>query len=136
MEHPILYPSLLERFKAIILDGFIIIIGLVIAGLIFSGFPDAPGFVRGSVFVLVFLLYEPIMVAMGGTIGHRVMGLRVKSYSDSSKNIMLPLSIIRSIVKWLLGWISFLSMIANEEKRAMHDLLSSSIILYKKDAEL
>ena len=133
MEQNIIYPTLLDRVKAVIVDGFIIVAGLVIAGLIFAEFPNAPGYVRGAVFILVFLLYEPIMVSLGGTFGHRIFGLRVKSHINHSRNIIVPLAIIRSVVKWFLGWISFFSMLSNPEKRAIHDLLSGSIVLYSED---
>ncbi|MGE3800656.1 MAG: RDD family protein [Candidatus Kapaibacterium sp.] len=135
MESDISYPTLRERFKAIVLDGFIILIGLVVAGVIFGQFPNAPGYVRGAVFVLVFLLYEPILVSTGGTVGHRVFGIRVKSYADYSRNVMIPFAIIRSVVKWILSWLSFFTMLSNPEKRAIHDLLSGSIVLYREDAE-
>lgn len=134
MEQDFYYPTLRERFKAIVLDGFIVLVGLVAAGLIFGQFPNAPGYLRGGVFILLFLLYEPIMVSTGGTVGHRVFGLRVKSYFEESRNIMLPMAIIRSVVKWVLSWFSFFTMLSNPEKRAVHDLLSGSIVLYREDA--
>jgi uncharacterized RDD family membrane protein YckC len=126
------YPRLATRFKAMIVDGFMIMIGFVLAGMIFSVFEAAPGYVRAIVFVTIVFLYEPILVSFGGTIGHRANGIMVKSNTNRNKNIFFLFALVRSAIKWFLGWISFVTMITNPEKRAIHDLLSNSIVLYKK----
>ncbi len=126
------YPSLATRFKAMIVDGLMIITGFFLAGVIFSIFEDAPGYARGIAFVFIIFLYEPILVSFGGTIGHRANGMIVKSHANTDKNIFFLLAILRSLIKWFLGWISFITIINGKEKRAIHDLASNSIVLYKK----
>jgi uncharacterized RDD family membrane protein YckC len=131
-ENPIAYPLLVERVKALMVDGFVLIAGIVLAGIIIGSFDNTPAFVRGAVFVFLFFLYEPVLISIrGGTIGHTAMGLKVKSHADRNKNVFLLFSIFRSAVKWLLGWLSFLTMISNKERRAIHDLASNSIVLYR-----
>lgn len=129
------YPTLLERFKALVLDAGIIIVSLIAAGLVFQSFPEASGTVRGLVLIGIYMLYEPVMVSLGGTIGHRVFGMVVRSHADRNRKVMFPLALVRSLVKWLLGWLSFISMIGNEERRSVHDIASRSIVLYKEEIE-
>lgn len=132
-EIPVEYPLLAERFKAMLVDAFLILFAMVLVSLLFSVFENAPGFVRGAVFILLIFLYDPLFVSFGGgTIGHRAMGLKVKSHSDRNRNVFLPLAILRFIVRWFLGWISFVTMISDKEKRAIHDLLCNSIVLYRE----
>lgn len=127
------YPRLIERVKALIIDGFILVPLIILAGYLFSFFEDAPGYLRGAVFVLILFLYEPILVSFGGTIGHRVMGMKVKSNSNRNKNLFFLLAIFRSAVKYILGWISLLTILMHKENRAMHDLFSNSIMLYREE---
>ena len=129
---PIEYPRLIDRFKAIIIDGFIIIILFFLSAWIFGIFENAPTFLRVGTFIILFGLYEPTMVSMGGTFGHRAMDLRVASNSSYDKNVIWPLAIIRFAIKWFLGWLSFLSILGSEHNRAIHDILSNSIVLYKE----
>jgi uncharacterized RDD family membrane protein YckC len=131
-ENPIAYPLLVERVKALMVDGFVLIAGIVLAGISIGSFENTPAYVRGAVFIFLFFLYEPVLVSIrGGTIGHSAMGLKVKSHADRNKNMFLLFSIFRSAIKWLLGWLSFLTMISNKERRAIHDLASNSIVLYR-----
>jgi len=67
----------------------------------------------------------------GGTVGHKIVGLKVKRESDSDKNLNVIAAILRVLMKALLGWISLLTVTSDDKKRAMHDSATGSIVLYK-----
>jgi uncharacterized RDD family membrane protein YckC len=58
-----------------------------------------------------------------------IMGIRVKNHQETSKNIKFYQGVIRILSKAVLGWLSFLTINFNPEHRAIHDYLSSSIVL-------
>jgi len=111
-------PSLLARFKSILVDSVVIMILMIIAATILNTLNIESGLVRGVTLSLI-LLYEPIMVAIDRTIGQRMMGLRVRKYStfindDSHQNINIFYSLFRFSVKILLGWLSLLTIHSNK----------------------
>ena len=126
------YPQLLERIKAAFAD-IIILIGLmIIASSIFSSFEQVPDSARIAVFVFIFALYDPLFTSIfGGTIGHILMGLKVKQEKNPEKNIWIHLAIIRFLAKVGLGWISLLTVTGTEKKTAIHDSIVGSVVLYR-----
>ena len=85
----------------------------------------------------IILLYEPILVAIGGTVGQRIMGLRVrvkKSFVEKreKKNINFFSSLLRYISKILLGWISLLTIHSDKYGQALHDKIGSSVMTFEK----
>jgi uncharacterized RDD family membrane protein YckC len=130
------YPGVFDRIKAIITDGVLIIIFMFVASYIFSLFKTVPDYARIIAFVFIFLLYDPLFTSIfGGTIGHMIIGLRIKRESDEQKNILFPLAIVRYIVKVSLGWISLLTISANAKRKAIHDYLVGSVVVYAKPKE-
>ena len=126
------YPGVLARVKAVMVDGILLLIFLVIASSIFSQLNDVPDYVRMLVFVLIFVLYDPILTSStGGTIGHHIIGIRVRKVSDEKNNINFLLAIIRFIIKSSLGWVSLFTVMANEKRRAIHDFVAQSVVTYK-----
>lgn len=71
------------------------------------------------------------MTFFGGTLGHKIVGLKVKRESNSDKNINIIAAIFRFLMKALLGWISLVTVTSDDKKRAMHDSATGSIVLYK-----
>lgn len=53
------YPKLVERYKAMIADGIVILLGFVLAAIIFSFFENAPVFIR----VMSFLFFGSFLRA-------------------------------------------------------------------------
>jgi uncharacterized RDD family membrane protein YckC len=130
------YPGVFDRVKAIVTDGLVIVVFMLIASYIFSLFESVPDYARIIAFVFIFLLYDPLFTSIfGGTIGHMMLGLRVKRQSDEQKNIIFPLAILRYIVKASLGWISLLTVSGNDRRKAIHDYLTGSVVVYAKSKE-
>lgn len=127
-----MYPNLIDRTKALLIDGVILIVLIIITSDILTHFVNIPDYLKIGLFIVYFLLYEPILLCTkGATIGHHYAGIKVKKYSNTDANISFFSGIIRFTLKGLLGWISFISFFASDNKRAIHDFASSSIVLYK-----
>lgn len=126
------YPSLLKRVQALVIDFIILLVVFSVTSLLIGFFGDPPVAVRVIVFVFMFYLYEPLLISLtGGTIGHRLIKLRVCDYDNQQKNINIFKASFRFIIKGALGWISFIIVSFNTEKRSIHDFAGNSIVLYK-----
>jgi len=131
------YPGIFERLKAIVTDGIILVVFMFVAAHIFSLYENVPDNARIIAFVFIFLLYDPLFTSLfGGTIGHMIIGIRVKRESNELKNILFPLAILRYIVKALLGWISMLTIARNTKRKAIHDILVGSVVVYAKSGKI
>ena len=131
------FPDVSERVKAAITDS--IVIGLFMLGVvyIFSNIEKVPDFARILAFIFIFVLYDPLFTSLfGATIGHMLIGIRVKRESNYEKNIIFPLAIIRFVFKAFLGVISLLTVSSHEKKKAIHDLLVGSVVLYDKKEDI
>jgi uncharacterized RDD family membrane protein YckC len=64
-----------------------------------------------------------------------ILGIRVKRESNEQKNILFPLAIPRYIVKVLLGWVSLLTVSGSKKRKAIHDFLVGSVVVYAKPKE-
>jgi uncharacterized RDD family membrane protein YckC len=124
------YGSLITRVKGILVD-FVILMGLgIFASTMLARFEPVSNAVRIIVFLLVFFLYDPVTTsAFGGTIGHYVMGLRVRRNDDETKNISLPVALIRYFAKIFLGAISLITVSGNKKNRAIHDSIAGSVVI-------
>jgi uncharacterized RDD family membrane protein YckC len=126
------YPGVANRVKAVVSDSVVTLILVIIVTYIFSIFENVPDNARIIAFIFIFFLYDPIFTSVfGGTIGHMMFGLRVKREKDQMKNILFPLAMIRFLVKVSLGWISLLTVSGNKKRKAIHDYLVGSVVIYK-----
>lgn len=128
-------PSLKDRLQAFIIDGIIIVIAMFVFTYFLGQMQEVSDELRMYLFIFLFFIYDPLLTYFGGTLGHRASGLRVRYGSDTSKNISLPAAFIRFGVKFLLGWISLLSVSVNSRGKAIHDFLVGSVVVYKDDME-
>jgi len=129
-------PDISNRVKAAITDSVVLILMMYAFSILFSQFEEVPNNLRIASFVFVFLLYDPILTtAMGGTLGHRLMGLKVKKRSNTTENLPFFLSLPRFLVKVTLGWVSLLTVSSHKERLAIHDLAVGSIVLFRADPE-
>jgi uncharacterized RDD family membrane protein YckC len=68
-------------------------------------------------------------VSRGRTVGQWVIGIRVRQRANPEERIGLPQAYLRTLIKDVLGGLSFLVMGFNRERRALHDLAVGSIVL-------
>ncbi len=126
-----IYPGVFDRVKAVIVDSIILIILIVITTDIFSSFDNVPNIAKIIAFVFIFCLYDPLFTSLlGGTVGHKAIGIRVKRANNPEKNILFHIALLRYIIKGGIGWISLLTVSGNEKRLAIHDSLAGSIVIY------
>ncbi len=126
----IIYGSLGQRVKAIFVDSLVIAVFGVLTSMLLREFSDIPDYYRAVPFVFIFLIYDPLFVSLfGGTLGHLVMGLRVREAKEQTKKIIFPFAFIRFIVKICLGWLSLLTVTGNKKKQSIHDSVIGSVVL-------
>lgn len=129
----IIYPGVTDRIKAMLADSVILVIQMAIAAYSFSMFEYVPELVKKIAFIFIFLLYDPLFTSIfGGTIGHMMFGLRVKREHNLRKNILFPIAIARYVIKAVLGWISLLTVMSNKKRKAIHDYVTGSIVVYNE----
>lgn len=122
------YPFILERIQSILIDSVLIMACMILFSDILSNFKNVPNWVRAFLFVSLFL-YEPVMTTFSGTIGNNIKGIRVRKHSDENTSITFFQAVIRYAFKLLLGWLSFISIFSNNKKRAIHDIVSGTVMI-------
>jgi uncharacterized RDD family membrane protein YckC len=127
------YPGVSDRIKAAFVDSIITVLFLFLATFVLSKFDVVSDSVRIITFLFIFGFYDPIFTSIfGGTIGHFAMGIRVKRKSNPEKNIMFPYAVIRFIVKLSLGIISLFTVSNSQNRLAIHDFATGSLVVFKK----
>lgn len=125
------FPSLMTRIMALFIDLILILTIFFLTAYLIELFGDIQGWLKGVIMITMIFLYEPIFVTLFGcTAGHYLLKLRVRSIKSSSKNISIIHAFIRFFFKSILGWVSFLTVTFNKRKRAIHDIVSGSIVIH------
>lgn len=122
------YPFMIERIQSILIDSILIIACMILFSDILSNFKNVPDWLRAVLLIFLFL-YEPIFTTFGGTIGNNIKGIRVRKNSDETQSINLFQAIIRYFFKLLLGWLSFITIFSSDKKRAIHDIISGTVMV-------
>jgi uncharacterized RDD family membrane protein YckC len=123
------YPQLSERIQSTFIDTLLIVALMFLSANLLDKFNNVPDEVRIAIFVALWIVYEPFCMTIGCTFGNYIKGIRVKKYSNTTKRINIFQAVIRYAVKILLGWISFLTISTNSKRRAIHDLISGSVMI-------
>jgi len=123
------YPSLNTRLQSIFIDTMFVIIMMIVVSSILDKFSNVPDWLRIVLFVAIFIIYEPVCLTFGCTIGNYIKRIRVKKYADTNSRINFFQAMIRYSVKVCLGWLSFLTIHSNPSKRAIHDFASGSVMI-------
>ncbi len=89
------------------------------------------GWIRALVFIGIWGVYEPLSMTLGSTLGNYLMKIKVRQEGNRDKKINLLQALIRFIIKISLGWISFLTIHSNKERRAIHDFAAGSVVIEK-----
>jgi uncharacterized RDD family membrane protein YckC len=129
------YPELSARIQSTFIDTLFIVMLMFIFSSILDRIQDPPEWLHIAMFVGIWVIYEPVCTAFGCTIGNYLKGIRVRQATDDSKRINIFQALIRYAVKVLLGWLSFLTVHQNTERRAIHDLAVGSVMVNVSQAE-
>ncbi|MGN6436308.1 MAG: RDD family protein [Agriterribacter sp.] len=123
------YPLLSERIQSTFIDTVFIVILMFIFASVLDRFENVPDGVRITLFVLVWIVYDPVCTSLGFTLGNYIKGLRVRQHENVDKKINVFQAALRYLIKIFLGWISFLTINTNKEKRALHDFVAGSVVI-------
>jgi uncharacterized RDD family membrane protein YckC len=132
----IYYPRLIKRVRAVLIDSVVVPAAAVASlgigyGLGITDFATRALLVAAPIFVL-----EPGLVTVtGGTLGHHLVGIRVRK-KDGSGNLNIFAATLRAIIKFLLGWLSFVFVFTTARHQAIHDLVSGSVVVHRSTAGL
>src|SRR5436190_8207282 len=97
---------------------------------------NAHGALKIGPLVAGFLALEPGLVSWtGGTIGHHLMGLRIRDVVED-RNIGLIRATIRAVSRALLGWVSLVFILVTRKHQAIHDYISRTVVVLRNAAEL
>jgi RDD family protein len=131
-----LYARFVRRLCAMVVD--VIVILLLIYGAVFAAtiaHTDNIARALGLTVVVIFLLYEPVLVCMtGSTIGHYYANLRVVDDRHHG-NVSFLKAVARLVIKSVLGWYSFITMTATRRNQALHDQLTRSTVQMRDPAK-
>jgi uncharacterized RDD family membrane protein YckC len=129
----IVYPSLSKRVQSLFIDGLLMIGLMMLSGWVLDKVnpnqEEGDEWIRAILFIGIWGVYEPLAMTFGCTLGNYLMKIRVRKHSNTSKKVNLLQAYARFIIKFLLGWISFITVSFTEEKRAIHDLASGTIMI-------
>jgi len=131
-----LYPRLIKRVRAVLIDSVITPTLLFLSMVIVGGFAIESNLIRNVISFVPALSLEPLMVAFtGGTIGHHAVGIKVR-YADEDKNISIIHAVFRFLLKLLLGLPSLVMVLITKKHQAIHDALSQSIVVHRSTEAL
>lgn len=122
------YPRLVQRYKALLIDGLLILLALIIIMIVVQDSKFRTTVMVSSALILL-LTYEPLLTSYSKTFGQRMMKIKVRSHRNPDERITLLNAYVRWFVKGLLGWVSFVTIHFNPERRAIHDLASDSVMI-------
>ena len=130
------YPKAIRRVQSASIDGVIIPVAAIVSLIIMSYAGMDNGYVKALIAGIVILVLEPFAVSVtGGTIGHHLVGLRVRRV-DHDRNINLLVALIRFVVKVVFGLLAFITMLVNRRRQGIHDLVTRSVVVFKSSERL
>lgn len=123
------YPDLKDRIQSTFIDAILLVILMIVFAAVLDKYENVPDWVRIAIFVGLFVVYEPLFMALGCTLGNYMKGIRVRKHTDATKKINILQAIIRYPIKFGLGWLSFLTIGSNPQRRAIHDMAAGSVMI-------
>ena len=112
------------------IDGVIVPVA-AIATLVTASHFGIQGIYSAFLAGLVVFILEPLLVSItGGTPGHHLIGIQVKS-KKTGKNINIFSAIIRFVTKIILGLFSLIAVFITKQHQAIHDAIAGSIVVIK-----
>ena len=122
------YPFMIERIQSILIDSILVIACMILFSDVLSNFKDVPNWLRALLLIALFFFYF-IATTFGGTIGNNIKGIRVRKNGDEVQSINFFQALIRYFFKLLLGWLSFITIFSSDKKRAIHDIISGTVMV-------
>ena len=128
----VLYPRLLRRVRAFLIDSVLFIVVIYTWMLSLPVFGEWHFLLKIAALIVPLMIIEPGLVAFtGGTLGHHIMGLRIRDASRD-QNIGILRATARAIIRTLLGWLSFVFVLVTRRHQALHDYLTSTVVVLRR----
>lgn len=129
------YPELKTRVQSTFIDVILMSVLMFAAAWILDkagiGDEEGNGTAKAIIFISIWGIYEPLSTTFGATLGNYLMKIRVRKMNASGKKINLFQAFIRFAFKFSLGWLSFVTIHFNAQRRAIHDIVADSVMLEK-----
>ncbi len=136
MEDSSKYALVSDRYKAVFVDGMVMILLAFIFSVILDQFTNVPEEVDMVLYVLAFFLYEPICVStFGASVGHYSGNMKVVRESDESRKLNFFMAVIRYALKVVLGIISLFTVTKQNKGQAIHDMAAQSVVIFNEEAK-
>ena len=126
------YLTLSDRVQSTFIDTILIITLMFMFSSVLERYEAAPDWIRIALFIGIWAVYEPVCTAAGCTLGNFIKKIRVRKINNPKQRINILQAFIRYIFKAALGWISFLTIHGNNERRALHDFAAGSVMICVK----
>lgn len=123
------YPSLSERIQSSFIDVLVIVMLMFMFASVLDNINNPPDWLRIVMFISVWIIYEPLCTSIGFTAGNYIKGIRVRRNNNTLKHINIFQAIFRYAFKFLLGWVSFLTINSSDKRRAIHDMVAGSVMI-------
>jgi hypothetical protein len=121
-------PSLPRRYATTVIDAFLVLFVIIALSSLLPGGDRSSTAMRLALAAAFLLVYEPLATGRFTTLGQRVTGVRVRSFSTGER-IGILRAYVRLFVKAFLGFISFLALPFSNGRRALHDQAADSIVI-------
>ena len=129
------YPELKTRVQSTFIDGMLMLLLMFAAAWILDkagmGDDEGGGMMKAIIFISIWAIYEPLTTTLGATLGNYLMKIRVRKITASGKRLNLLQAFVRFVFKVSLGWLSFVTIHFDEQRRAIHDMVAGSVMLEK-----
>jgi len=130
------YPRLIKRVRAVLIDSVVVPLAAVASFAAGYGLGVTETWARALFVAIPILALEPGLVAWTrGTIGHHIVGIQVTK-SDGVSKLNFFVASIRTAVKFILGWFSFIFVLTTSRHQAIHDLVVASVVTHRDVRDL
>ena len=122
------YPVLVRRYLAALIDGAVLMFSFWLVGYTIQALGYKPNEASLWLYAIPLFLYEPTLSSKLFTLGQFMLRFRVKKDNEET-NIALWQAYTRVIFKIILGWVSFMTLPARADRKAIHDIVAKTIVV-------
>ncbi|MFT4939275.1 MAG: putative RDD family membrane protein YckC [Paraglaciecola sp.] len=130
---PVKFPALYQRYFAALLDTALIFASAYFIST-FIPFFENTSFEQFIAVLLLLFTYDAFFTAKFCTLGQLLLKFRVRNRAGRNK-ITFSTALLRSAIKILFGGYSLIAMIFNRERRALHDFVSNTLVIFPDDGK-
>ena len=124
------YPTITRRYLSTFIDLLFIIAAVILISYTLQSSGEFTDNLRIAIILFLFFVYEPLFTSLFCTVGQLITGIRVRRRVSLS-HISIAAAYLRTLIKVLLGLISFFTIPFAKERRAIHDFAVNSVVIYK-----